>query len=340
MKLLKIKTQQKVAAEFGKLRVYELFVAVHDGILNDEKWFDQSKCSCEEFFYEAFCIVDKLLFVDRTTQSCEDFVNGMGAYEKRYVDDDPRDISGQEERHRMVFAILYMAGLLISMRSGGGKAGQFVPAIMVLWRGHVSEDFSDHCVHVLMEHKALVNEVAASMREYGMGSGCRCFSSQIDDIMRKENDDEFLHGYEPNVVVLPAPGGEDTDDGDTQKGEEASSEEIWKQLPQGERVRLALQKVIKEGLLKSKKDYALIMQVLMDISDYDGSFKNGASFCKYLIELGFSEDLTNANEISKRFSHMKGRFPNWTFSDVEDTMDRKGLINIATRFVAAYRKGE
>lgn len=51
-------------------------------------------------------------------------------------------------------------------------------------------------------------------------------------------------------------------------------------------------------------------------------------------------DLTNASVISKRFSKMRGEFPNWLFDDVSDPNARQKLINIANRFVAIYRKGQ
>lgn len=78
-----------------------------------------------------------------------------------------------------------------------------------------------------------------------------------------------------------------------------------------------------------------------EIKDFDGKFDNGASFCKYLTEqLGMPTDLTNASVISKRFSKMRGEFPNWSFDDVRDPNAREKLNNIAKRFVAIYRKGQ
>ena len=44
-------------------------------------------------------------------------------------------------------------------------------------------------------------------------------------------------------------------------------------------------------------------------------------------------DLTNASVISKRFSKMRGEFPNWSFDDVSDPNARQKLINIANRFL-------
>ena len=112
-------------------------------------------------------------------------------------------------------------------------------------------------------------------------------------------------------------------------------------MSQRERVNQALQNMIDEKVIPLKKDYALIMVVLSSIDDFAGKFDNGASFCKYLTEqLGLPSDLTNASVISKRFSKMRGEFPNWSFDDVSDPNARQKLINIANRFVSIYRKGQ
>ena len=99
--------------------------------------------------------------------------------------------------------------------------------------------------------------------------------------------------------------------------------------------------MIDEKAIPLKKDYALIMVALSDINDFEGKFDNGKSFFKYLTEqLGLPSNLTNANVISKRFSKMRGEFPNWSFDDVKDPVARLNLINIAKRFVSIYRKGQ
>lgn len=125
------------------------------------------------------------------------------------------------------------------------------------------------------------------------------------------------------------------------KKTEEDNEKKWDDLSQGERVKRALQKMIDEKAIPLKKDYALIMEALSEINDFDGKFDNGKSFCKYLTEqLKMPSDLTNGGAISKRFSKMRGEFPNWSFDDVRDPNAREKLNNIAKRFVAIYRKGQ
>ena len=133
---------------------------------------------------------------------------------------------------------------------------------------------------------------------------------------------------------------EHQENGGQEKTEE-DNEKNWGDLSQGERVKRALQKMIDEKVIPLKKDYALIMVALSDINDFEGKFDNGASFCKYLTgKLKMPSDLTNASVISKRFSKMRGEFPNWSFDDVKDPVARLNLINIAKRFVSIYRKGQ
>lgn len=285
MRLFKMKTRQMVDKSFSQHMIYQVFRAITHDIFNDKTWFPTSRCSCEDVFYEVFCIVDKMMFSHTDTESRLAFVEGIGQYEKNYVDEDEY-ATAQEERQRIVFVILYMAAY--------GEDGFFV-------------------------------------------------SSQINELMRQNNDEDYLHGFEPEqkrTLELEVTDDEHQENGGQEKTEEDNEKE-WGDLSQGERVKRALQKMIDEKAIPLKKDYALIMVALSDINDFEGKFDNGASFCKYLTEqLGMPSNLTNASVISKRFSKMRGEFPNWSFDDVRDPNAREKLINIAKRFVSIYRKGQ
>ena len=280
MKLFKMKTRQMVDKSFSQYLVYQAFQAISHDIFNDKTWFPTSRCSCEDVFYEVFCIVDKMMFSHTDTESRLAFVEGIGQYEKNYVDEDEY-ATAQDER--LAANIGYY-----------GEDGFFV-------------------------------------------------SSQINELMRQNNDEDYLHGFEPEpqrALELEVTDDEHQENGGQEKTEE-DNERKWGDLSQGERVKRALQKMIDEKAIPLKKDYALIMVALSDINDFEGKFDNGASFCKYLTEqLKLPSDLTNASVISKRFSKMRGEFPNWSFDDVSDPNARQKLINIANRFVAIYRKGQ
>ena len=279
------------------------------------------------------------MFSHTDTESRLAFVEGIGQYEKNYVDEDEY-ATAQDERQRIVFVILYMAAVILQMMPLESKLSQFSVMIMGQWRGYVAYEFSNRCLESLEKNRDVVEQLAAKIGYYGEDGFF--VSSQINELMRQNNDEDYLHGFEPEpqkALELEVTDDEHQENGGQEKTED--NERKWGDLSQGERVKRALQKMIDEKAIPLKKDYALIMVALSDIKDFEGKFDNGASFCKYLTEqLKLPSDLTNASVISKRFSKMRGEFPNWSFDDVSDPNARQKLINIAKRFVAIYRKGQ
>lgn len=81
-----MKTRQMVDKSFSQHMIYQVFRAITHDIFNDKTWFPTSRCSCEDVFYEVFCIVDKMMFSHTDTESRLAFVEGIGQYEKNYVD--------------------------------------------------------------------------------------------------------------------------------------------------------------------------------------------------------------------------------------------------------------
>ena len=280
------------------------------------------------------------MFSHTDTESRLAFVEGIGQYEKNYVDEDEY-ATAQDERQRIVFVILYMAAVILQMMPLESKLSQFSVMIMAQWRGYVAYEFSNRCLESLEKNRDVVEQLAANIGYYGEDGFF--VSSQINELMRQNNDEEYLHGFEPEqkrALELEVTDDEHQENGGQKKTEEDNEKE-WGDLSQEERVKRALQKMIDEEAIPLKKDYALIMVALSDIYDFEGKFDNGASFCKYLTEqLGLPSNLTNGGAISKRFSKMRGEFPNWSFDDVKDPVARQNLINIAKRFVAIYRKGQ
>lgn len=280
------------------------------------------------------------MFSHTDTESRLAFVEGIGQYEKNYVDEDEY-ATAQDERQRIVFVILYMAAVILQMMPLESKLSQFSVMIMGQWRGYVAYEFSNRCLESLEKNRDVVEQLAAKIGYYGEDGFF--VSSQINELMRQNNDEDYLHGFEPEqkrTLELEVTDDEHQENGGQEKTEE-DNEKKWGDLSQGERVKRALQKMIDEKAIPLKKDYALIMVALSSIDDFEGKFDNGKSFCKYLTEqLGMLSDLTNGGAISKRFSKMRGEFPNWLFDDVSDPNAREELNNIAKRFVAIYRKGQ
>ena len=279
------------------------------------------------------------MFSHTDTESRLAFVEGIGQYEKNYVDEDEY-ATAQDERQRIVFVILYMAAVILQMMPLESKLSQFSVMIMAQWRGYVAYEFSNRYLESLEKNRDVVEQLAAKIGYYGEDGFF--VSSQINELMRQNNDEDYLHGFEPEpqkALELEVTDDEHQENGGQEKTED--NERKWGDLSQGERVKRALQKMIDEKAIPLKKDYALIMVALSDINDFEGKFDNGASFCKYLTEqLGLPSNLTNGGAISKRFSKMRGEFPNWSFDDVSDPNARQKLINIAKRFVSIYRKGQ
>ena len=279
------------------------------------------------------------MFSHTDTESRLAFVEGIGQYEKNYVDEDEY-ATAQDERQRIVFVILYMAAVILQMMPLESKLSQFSVMIMAQWRSYVAYEFSNRYLESLEKNRDVVEQLAAKIGYYGEDGFF--VSSQINELMRQNNDEDYLHGFEPEpqkALELEVTDDEHQENGGQEKTED--NERKWGDLSQGERVKRALQKMIDEKAIPLKKDYALIMVALSDIKDFEGKFDNGASFCKYLTEqLGLPSDLTNGGAISKRFSKMRGEFPNWSFDDVSDPNARQKLINIAKRFVSIYRKGQ
>ena len=280
------------------------------------------------------------MFSHTDTESRLAFVEGIGQYEKDYVDEDEY-ATAQDERQRIVFVILYMAAVILQMMPLESKLSQFSVMIMAQWRGYVAYEFSNRCLESLEKNRDVVEQLAAKIGYYGEDGFF--VSSQINELMRQNNDEEYLHGFEPEqkrTLELEVTDDEHQENGGQEKTEEDKEKE-WGDLSQGERVKRALLKTVNEKAIPLKKDYALIMVALSSIKDFEGKYDNGKSFCKYLTEqLGLPSDLTNGGAISKRFSKMRGEFPNWLFDDVSDPNARQKLINIANRFVAIYRKGQ
>lgn len=280
------------------------------------------------------------MFSHTDTESRLAFVEGIGQYEKNYVDEDEY-ATAQDERQRIVFVILYMAAVILQMMPLESKLSQFSVMIMAQWRGYVAYEFSNRCLESLEKNRDVVEQLAAKIGYYGEDGFF--VSSQINELMRQNHDEDYLHGFEPGqkrTLELEVTDDEHQENGGQEKTEE-DNEKKWGDLSQGERVKRALQKMIDEKAIPLKKDYALIMVALSSIDDFEGKFDNGKSFCKYLTEqLKLPSDLTNGGAISKRFSKMRGEFPNWLFDDVSDPNARQELNNIAKRFVAIYRKGQ
>ena len=134
------------------------------------------------------------MFSHTETESRLAFVEGIGQYEKNYVDEDEY-ATAQDERQRIVFVILYMAAVIFQMMPLESKLSQFSVMIMAQWRGYVAYEFSNRCLESLEKNRDVVEQLAANIGCYGADSFF--VSSQINELMRQNNDEDYLHGFEP-----------------------------------------------------------------------------------------------------------------------------------------------
>lgn len=134
------------------------------------------------------------MFSHTDTESRLAFVEGIGQYEKNYVDEDEY-ATAQDERQRIVFVILYMAAVILQMMPLESKLSQFSVMIMAQWRGYVAYEFSNRCLESLEKNRDVVEQLAAKIGYYGEDGFF--VSSQINELMRQNNDEDYLHGFEP-----------------------------------------------------------------------------------------------------------------------------------------------
>lgn len=102
------------------------------------------------------------------------------------------------------------------------------------------------------------------------------------------------------------------------------------------KVKAAIDRLWEERLMKHLYDYTWVMEV-MNESDGLPSFSSPQSFLTYMDALGISR-LPDVSSIKKEYGKMLGQFPNWTFQD-KDASETNRRINVAKRFLSAYRKG-
>ena len=220
-----MKTRQMVDKSFSQHMIYQVFRAITYDIFNDKTWFPTSRCSCEDVFYEVFCIVDKMMFSHTDTESRLAFVEGIGQYEKNYVDEDEY-ATAQEERQRIVFVILYMAAVILQMMPLESKVFQFCSMIMGQWRGYVTQEFSQRCLGAVVKNHEVVERLAANIGYYGEDGFF--VSSQINELMRQNNDEDYLHGFEPEqkrTLELEVTDDEHQENGGQEKTEEDKERE-------------------------------------------------------------------------------------------------------------------
>ena len=112
-------------------------------------------------------------------------------------------------------------------------------------------------------------------------------------------------------------------------------EEESEVIGEEQRVRKSIDVLKKEKLLKNAYDYTWIMEVMNQTEDLP-NFSTPHSFIVYMKGLGII-DLPSESSINKKQNVFTGTFPQWEFTDC-DTTEATRRINVAKRFLSAYRK--
>ena len=114
------------------------------------------------------------------------------------------------------------------------------------------------------------------------------------------------------------------------------------QLPsEVERMKYALDGLKKEGLLIHKYDYVWIMRYINEkhIKELNLFFYSVNSYRDYVITYMGHQQVAGISTLSQYYSCGDGRFPDWTFSDTNDSNEILRRINVARRFAALFVKG-
>lgn len=334
MKLLRYSTRDQIRRRFDHTEAYAFVKAVSEPILRNSQAFPLLRCPIDEMFYETFCIVDKLLFSKKDVSWHDAFVQGVGEYEKRLVDEDRDGGVTQEERHRLVFLILLNASFVIHTLPESCSARQYSFGLMDCWRQYVTPDFSKLCYGTIMRNETLAVSLQQFMASYASQS--ECYSMQIDKLMRETHDDEYLHGYRP----IPE------DDIASALLEDKVSVDEWQQKPVKERVMKAIS-IMKGEKCPGKKQnyfdkhklgyqYAYIYLLMNE--RYEGDKIGLPFFEKERDFLDYLGTPCSLKTIRTRVLLVRGKYPGWKILDKSQT-DVDEAKCLAKRFLSIYTKG-
>lgn len=108
-----------------------------------------------------------------------------------------------------------------------------------------------------------------------------------------------------------------------------------------ERMKRALDGLKTEKLLVHKYDYIWIMHYINEhhLKEIDLYFYSVNSYRDYIITQTGHLQVASISTLSQYSNYVDGRFPDWIFSDTNDSTERLRRINIVRRFAAVFVKG-
>ena len=108
-----------------------------------------------------------------------------------------------------------------------------------------------------------------------------------------------------------------------------------------ERMKHALNCLEKEHLLVHKYDHAWIMRYINEhhLKELNLFFISVNSYRDYLLAQMDQKRVASKSTLSEYSNYVSGRFPDWTFSDTNDSTECMRRTNIVRRFAAVFVKG-
>ena len=112
-------------------------------------------------------------------------------------------------------------------------------------------------------------------------------------------------------------------------------------LTVAERIKHALDCLENEHLMVHKYDYAWIMRYINEhhLKELNLFFFSVNSFRDYLLVQMDQKRVASKSTLSEYSNYVNGRFPDWTFSDTNDSSECTRRTNIVRRFTAVFVKG-
>lgn len=91
-----------------------------------------------------------------------------------------------------------------------------------------------------------------------------------------------------------------------------------------------------EGLIKHKYDFAwLYAAIQKGLADGIAEFVSVKSFITYVTNLGIRGIAANST-LAQYYSYVQGKFPDWTFSDTRNAIEKSRRINLVKRFLKLF----
>ena len=112
-------------------------------------------------------------------------------------------------------------------------------------------------------------------------------------------------------------------------------------LTETERMKRALDCLEREQLLNHRYDYIWIMRFINEhhLKGVKLFFYSVESYREFLIKQMGQKRVGSKSTLSEYNKYVSGRFPDWTFSDTNDTSEWSRRTNIVRRFAAIFVKG-